>query len=86
MCCLSFSLVGVLATRDAWPFRAAQGRSHHNQYMLVYDNGKSAVRVREGVTVSSVHSWNTRAASDADTHGDGDGGKALADRTGVVHP
>ncbi|ETW06794.1 hypothetical protein H310_02947 [Aphanomyces invadans] len=32
-------------------------RTTHRQYMLAYDNGKSAVRIRRGVLPSSVHSW-----------------------------
>jgi hypothetical protein len=35
-------------------------RTNHRQYMLVYDNGKSAVRVNGvGVYPDSVHSWHT---------------------------
>ena len=33
-------------------------RTSHGQYMLVYDNGKSAVRVVDGAVPQSVHRWS----------------------------
>ena len=41
--------------RDAMQFW--QRRTNHGQYLLVYDNGKSATRVLQGVRAKSVHSW-----------------------------
>jgi hypothetical protein len=38
-------------------------RTSHGQYMLVYDCGKSAVRVTDGATPKSVHSWTLPAKS-----------------------
>jgi hypothetical protein len=34
-----------------------ESRTQHGQYMLCYDNGKSACRVVEGARPASVHSW-----------------------------
>ena len=42
-------------TRDAMRFW--EQRTHHGQYLLVYDNGKSATRVLPEVRAKSVHSW-----------------------------
>ena len=34
-----------------------EARTGHGQYLLVYDCGKSAVRVSPGVRAASVHAW-----------------------------
>lgn len=40
-----------------------KSRTRHGQYMLCYDNGKSAVRLVDGVAPASVHSWNLPGSS-----------------------
>ena len=43
------------AARDGMQYW--ESRTRHGQYMLCYDNGKSAVRVVKGARPRSVHSW-----------------------------
>ncbi|KAF0682674.1 Aste57867_25233 [Aphanomyces stellatus] len=43
--------------------RRFQARTAHGQYMLAYDNGKSAVRVGGDVVPASVHKWTTKRSS-----------------------
>lgn len=39
-----------------------ENRTTYQQYMLCYDNGKSAARVRQGTVPASVHSWKLSSA------------------------
>ena len=45
-----------------------EGRRSHGQYMLCYDNGKSAARVVPGLRPKSVHSWELPAPYNTARH------------------
>ena len=49
-----------------------RGRTNHGQYLLCYDNGKSAVRVLPGVRPRSVHTWVLPAGGIDDEGGEGE--------------